>query len=316
MYSRLSRWIVAEEVASDRGLAARVAYQRILVAANVCSLLLAIAVGVVVLSADPAGLVDIHRRPFLPSDLHLPFVSATDSLVGAARNLPPLISPNGFLGFRSIALGSLPTTPDLSMLTLDGYDFRQSDAQQFSPEEPLSYSPMEGEGYRLEQPDNADFFVATRSFEPPAHGPTRPAQWVRQVEPKVPPSAQMMGAEGYVEVLLLIDELGRHRRFSAHLEDTIQTHPEFTMGVTRRDGSTTELEFYVAETGDSLLYVTLKEEPKGYRFADYVTEVLPQNVFAPAIRDGEPVATFVRLGFYFGEYGKCLHVEFTQSVPE
>jgi len=305
--------MLATEVPSERGLSQKASYQRVIITTYVFLTLLAL---VTILESRPDTTATIRtdtERSITAADLHFLDRRTTDKLLGAVCNVPPVNRLEGFLGFRTITPDGDDLDLDInSTIPFDLYSIMDEDF--YIPEDPISFSPEEGEGYRIEIPQNTGFYWHERDSDDEPQGISRGVAWVRKVKPDVPPSARMMGAEGYVEILLLIDERGRHSGYSVHKEDTIYTYPECALRCTLEDGSVAVLEFYVEETNNDLMYVTIKEEPTGYRFAEYVHMVLSENVFSPAIKNGKPMASFVRLGFYFGDYGQCLKADLRQSV--
>ena len=129
---------------------------------------------------------------------------------------------------------------------------------------------------------------------------SRPVTLIHSVQPQVPPIAKWNDKEGYVEVLLLVDSTGRPEFFSCNQKtDRTVSEPVFELEAVLKNHDRATLEFYVSPGENNLLYVKLQETPEDYHFASYLLKVLPQWKFAPAIRDGKPVSSFVIIQYRF-----------------
>ena len=127
-----------------------------------------------------------------------------------------------------------------------------------------------------------------------------PVRVVHKVSPKVPPLAEWNEKEGYVEVLLLVDSAGKPGHFSCRNKDGDSgAAVVFELEAVLKNNDRARLQFYVNPHQNDLLYVSLEERPREYHFADYLLEVLPEWRFAPAIREGRPVASFVIIQYRF-----------------
>jgi len=301
VWCRFWGYIFADEMPSRLGIAQRASYQRAYIPAY---LMIGVCVLVVIFgirSGEPTMVTITNaRQPVTVVDMYvLNKAKATDSdlFPGAKQNVPRLVQQgSGFLGFvdlwsSSQSLSEPATTIPSAIYSLDP-------SAEFSDNDPISYSPVKGDGDTIVIPVDADYVwteTPKESPEPVNHGPLL----IYKVRPKVPPSAKMMGIGGYVEVLVLIDPDGNQADFSVHTEDSINTYPEFLLDVILKDGTKAKLEFYIDMQQNDLRYVTIMEEPKEFKFADYFLEVLPEWRFGPAIRNSEPVHAFVRIRFNF-----------------
>jgi hypothetical protein len=128
----------------------------------------------------------------------------------------------------------------------------------------------------------------------------RPVTLIHSVQPQIPPIAKWDGREGYVEILMLVDSTGEPEYFSCGLTGSgVGSGPNLELEATSKNSGPVTLNFYVGRESNSLLYVKLKETPDEYHFADYLLQVLPEWKFAPAIRDGRPISSFVIVQYRF-----------------
>lgn len=295
--------ILRDDLPSRNGLAQRAAYQRITLAAY-GAIILILGVAVVVHMRQPSRTtIKQVRQPHVIRDL---FVServspATQEPAPMARvNVPPPGGGlDGFLGFRNLRAVSERRRP-APVINADLYS---SQKRVFASDEPVSFSPLEGVLDTVAIPAEP-LWEWTDHSEPQALKPepvSRGPMLIHRVMPEVPPSARMMEIGGYVEVLMLLNPRGNPVPYTVRAVDSVESYPECYLEVTLKDGSRAVLEFYVDSDSirNELLYVTLVEEPTGFGFADCLHAALPEWEFAPAIHIGEPVYSFLRLGFNF-----------------
>ena len=303
--SYLRTVILRDDLPSRNGLAQRAAYQRITLAAY-GAIILILGVAVVVHMRQPSRTtVEQLRQPLVIRDLYV-----SDRVSPAARGSTPLARVNvpppggdldGFLGFRNLRAVSERSRP-APVINADLYSYQE---QVFASDEPVSFSPLEGPLNTVAIPAEA-LWEWTDHSEPQAPKPepvSRSPMLIHRATPEVPSSARMMGTGGYVEVLMLLNPGGDPVPYAVRAVDSVESYPECHLEVTLKDGSRAVLEFYVDSDSirNELLYVTLVEEPTGFGFADCLHATLPEWEFAPAIHVGEPVYSFLRLGFNFCE---------------
>ncbi len=166
----------------------------------------------------------------------------------------------------------------------------------------VSYALSEGSDTGVFLPETVDIPAYVPPGEDPADRPTPVSRSVRVVyspKAKVPPIAEMNEKEGYVEVLMLIGVDGKPAYFSCREPDGAPTDgPLFELEVVLKNKQQATLQFYLSDH-NTLEYVTVEETPKEYHFAEYLLQVLPEWEFEPAIRDGQPIPSFVLIQYHF-----------------
>ena len=296
-------WVFADDFPSGRGIAARASYQRSYIPAYLLIGAVVVVLAFGLRSGEPTIVTLSDARLITVADMYVPNKETADTsetLPGAKQNVPQLVKHGtGFLGFRDLRPDNVdlldPSTPILSDI------YAVDLTATYIPEDPISFSPVEGDEDTVVIPDDADYVwtefekVSDDRPESVNHG----VVLIHKVSPAVPPSAEMMGIGGYVEILMLIDKDGNPANYSVRQEDLAYTYPEFHLDCVLDDGTKAILEFYVDAQNNELRYVTIKDDPKEFKFAKYVLEVLPEWRFAPAIRNSEPVDAFVRVGINF-----------------
>jgi len=296
-------WVFADDFPSGRGIAARASYQRSYIPAYLLIGTVVVALVFGLRSGEPTIVTLNDARPITVVDMYVPNKETADTsetLPGAKQNVPKYVQHgSGFLGFidlrpRDVALPDPLTTVPSEIYAVDPPIL-------FNEEEPISFSPVEGDEDTVVIPADADYVwtefekASNDRPEPVNHG----VVLIHKVSPAVPPSAEMMGLGGYAEILMLIDKDGNPANYSVRQEDSAYTYPEFHLDCVLDDGTKATLKFYVDAQNNKLRYVTIKEDPKEFKFAEYVLAVLPDWRFAPAIKDSEPVDAFVRIGINF-----------------
>jgi hypothetical protein len=269
------------------------------------------------------------RNPITVADLHSTDwpIEELDTVIGARRNIPEDVDlQDGFLGFTEIRPATEAIPEVVHQVPPEIYALKDEDL--FVPDQPISFSPIDGKSDTIVIPRDIDLVrtkvpseiltvadIIPDIEEPKQELVNREPTLVYKVLPKVPPSAEMMGIGGHVDVLLLLGPDGNPVGYSAHAEDTVSTEVEYVYDVVLKDGRRATLEFYVSSTDNQLMYVTLEEEPKEFKFAEYLYQELPKWKFSPAIRDSKPVYAFVRLRFNYCAPGDvdCQAVELNPS---
>ena len=171
----------------------------------------------------------------------------------------------------------------------------------------FSYSPVAGDDTGLFVGGGGTINALEVGLPDMGDGPgmriNRPVTLVYSPNPNIPPLAEMDEKEGYVEVLLLINPRGEPEFFSCRSkqDSAASAGPVFELEVVLRNQDKTTLQFYIdrSDNSNSLLYVKLEEKPKEYHFAENRLEVLPKWKFSPAVRNGQPVSSFVVIQYHY-----------------
>ncbi|MEW6413535.1 MAG: hypothetical protein AB1483_13850 [Candidatus Zixiibacteriota bacterium] len=242
------------------------------------------------------------KQAGLPSDIRFdPERVERSSEMAAKRSIggynPRAHEHDGFLGFDvKIIKDDQPLRIDIEKPPVYSTEIED----ELSVGSDISFSVIEAEGGGIYVPEGTDLLAEheEQSQKPVVNSD---ACLIRSVKPEVPWIAQENKKEGRVDVLVLIDKTGQPIPYSCKQADGVSTTPEYMLDCRMKDGSVATLEFCVSpqSSDNKLLYVVLHEEPKGYYFAEKLTEKLPDWKFAPAIRNNEPVVQFVIVQFRF-----------------
>ncbi|MFH2050511.1 MAG: hypothetical protein ABIJ12_13830 [bacterium] len=244
------------------------------------------------------------RQPVTIADMYVPEqenVSDARDIPGARTNVPKRVGfGDGFLGFRDLRPVHTDIPEPIDVVQSEIYTML--DDHPFNPEEPVSFSPVEGDMDTTIIPIDADYLFS--KFEDTTSKPdliTRGPALVFSVKPDVPFSAEKEGIEGYVEVLALIGPDGNYAYYTAHAVDSVSTHPECILEVVLKDNSKASLEFYIDADSlkNQLMYVKLTENPANLQFAENLFKVLPEWRFAPPLYESKPTYAFIRIVFNF-----------------
>ena len=271
------------------------------------NLLCGTAVVIVLSAASAFWLTSLGRKVTAPFRVtRIEHIAVNDSsavvreehaaVTALARLNPYLNRHRGFFGFVNLVSAR---AADIPVVTPPAVVTSNPELTVESPDFPPSYSPIPGDDTGLFLPPNAA--LAPLDFDDQPHPPvTRPVQLIREIPPDIPSVAQWDNRQGYVEILMLVDSDGRPGYFSCRQKSAAEaTGPAFELDIVLTDSSRATIEFFIDDRVNSLKYVELQERPRGYYFAEYLLKVLPEWRFAPAVRDGVPVASFVVVQYMF-----------------
>lgn len=227
-----------------------------------------------------------------------------DTTRSAIRSLPHLNpyarNHDGFLGF--IRLEPKMTLPEPVVIPQPVYT-DETDIDDIPDLGIASYALEEGNDTGVFLPELVDIPPHQFVDESAKQDTTlfsRPVMVIHKIQPDVPPVAEMNEKEGYVEILMLVDKQGNPGNFFCRTPtDEDVAGPVLELTVVLKNNSHATLQFFINDHDNTLRYVIIEERPKDYYFADYLLKVLPQWRFAPAIKDGQPVESFVLVQYHF-----------------
>lgn len=205
------------------------------------------------------------------------------------RNLHPYYRRHdGFLGFVKLqpVAQNLPvsvTRPsDLSTKELD---------PEISQEEAELWTSVGG-AVDLVLSSGDYYDLGTSKMAPNHNLADRDVEVFRRPDPEYPLFARDAAKEGKITVLVFIDSVGE-----------LSTFPDWLDG----EGIKT-LECQVNGERKMFQYA-LKEEPKGWFFAENFLKVLPMWTFTPKIESGISVSSLLRIKFYYCLGLNCMRLE-------
>ncbi len=287
---------IPDELACVHGLMQKKIYQRsaLVVWPVIGACVVVISLGI--LSEEPTMVTITNARPPITvADMYAPHKdsTSTDSIPGAKQNVPKYVQHgSGFLGFidlrpRDVAL------PD-PLTTVPSEIYAVGPPILFNEEEPISFSPVEGDEDIVVIPFDADYFFSEQP-EPEKELLNRPCSVTYKPDPQYPLFAEEEGKQGKVVILVFIDSTGNKVPFPLGLEGDIQT-----------------LEYVVQGREHTFDYVVAEEEPTGSFFASSFIRVLPQWRFLPKVENGIAVNTWLLITYQFCTGINCSRLELKQ----
>ncbi len=310
IWRRYCRWLLADEVSNARGLSQRASYQRIVISAQVGIGLVAAIIVLIGYLQQPEMVSLMTQQPVTLWNLRVPDKSkaVAESYPGARHNIPRDERRNGFLGFVNLSPQEtnhvpVPQAPALSDI------YRTEPDTTFLADQPVSYSPFDGELDTVIIPANAVYLDS--QFEPALALINQPPYIVNKEDPAFPEIYRMDTLiEGFVSFTVSIDDHGKMARFVPVLPegkalDTVWyfVQAEFIRGGrASRDGTRTFGEWKIAH--DTY-------------FARNIEKVIRNWVFGPALKDSRPVSGDLTLAYYFClEYPDCAELTLDAMIGE
>lgn len=285
----------------------KASYQRNMLLANAVVWLLVIVgvVGYYLSDRPPDDVRSVAEPRMLDSRIVIQDSSQVshDTTHAAVRSLPSLnpyaTRHEGFMGF--IRLEPKRKVAEQVVKIPEPIYAMEPDLDAIPDLDLTSYALSEGTDTGVFLPEVIDVPAFTPSVSPPPL--SRLVMVIDCLPAEVPPIAEMNGKAGYVEILLLIGKDGKPESFSCRTPDGTSTDgPVFELDVVLKNNQQATLQFYISGH-NTLQYVTVQETPKDYYFARNLLKVLPQWQFAPAIRDGQPIESFVLVQYHFCRSG-------------
>lgn len=224
-------------------------------------------------------------------NIHIPdreVIESSDKAAAHSIGGWPQSEPSAFLGLiKNIKI--IPDSPESEFTVKPPKIYTRELAPSLENLDDLSFSITEGGNAQgIFIPDNVDFVY---DYEP-----ERKKQVVNheilvlsKPDPEYPLIARQESKEGKATILVLVDSTGSLAPFTLRLENgDIQT----------------------------VEYVIVCEEPKGWFFAEKLVQVLPLWTFSPKIQDGKPGCGYLKITYDYCLGSNCLKLELEQSTAD